>query len=256
MSEVIKQHYDSLFYTDIVEEYFDHSLFGNFGYWEKGTENARQASENLMAKLLKLFPDNAGDILDVACGRGGTTNYLLKYYQPENVTAINVSQKQIDTAKLNAPGCNFITMDAANLEFAEASFDKIICVESAFHFHTREEFLRHAFRVLKPGGELVLSDVLIKDGGEKAMRTFHEANYIADQEAYSALCKKVNFNDVKIVDVTNETWIGHYWNIIKFTHSKFLSGHIDRGILEQFLENTYRFSPWMNKYLLIRLTKT
>ena len=40
-------------------------------------------------------------------------------------------------------------MDATELDFRDNSFDSIICVEAAFHFDTREKFVREAYRVLK-----------------------------------------------------------------------------------------------------------
>jgi len=255
MTEHIKAHYDAHFYTDILEEYYGHSLFGNFGYWDASTANAREASENLMGHLMQLIPDKTGTILDVACGRGGTTQYLLKHYDAGSITAVNFSQKQLDTARQHLPDCNFACMDAANLKFADSSFDNILCVEAAFHFHTRKDFLEHAHRILRTGGRVVLSDVIIKPGGEKAMKTFHEENYVPDVEAYFSMCKDIGFARVEIKDVTETVWYGHYRNIIRFAHDKFLKGEIDHEFLQQSLDKTYRLTSWMNKYLLVCLEK-
>lgn len=59
--------------------------------------SVREACEELMEQLLGRIEDKSGNILDVACGKGGTTRHLLKYYTPENVTAINISNEHINT---------------------------------------------------------------------------------------------------------------------------------------------------------------
>src|SRR5690242_10693080 len=68
---------------------YDNSDFCNYGYWDGTTTSARQASENLVEKLLAFIPYRSGTILDVACGLGATTREVLKHYAPENVTGIN-----------------------------------------------------------------------------------------------------------------------------------------------------------------------
>jgi ubiquinone/menaquinone biosynthesis C-methylase UbiE len=53
-------------------------------------------------------------------------------------------------------------MDATHLAFADRVFEQILCVESAFHFQTRAQFFAEAYRVLKPGGAVVLWDMLFR----------------------------------------------------------------------------------------------
>jgi cyclopropane fatty-acyl-phospholipid synthase-like methyltransferase len=178
--------------------YFGYSDYCNYGYATNDAITQLEACESLVEKLLAAIPEKKGTVLDVACGQGATTRHLLNYYDPADVTGINISDWQLDRARQNAPGCLFLNMNATQLEFPDESFNNIICVEAAFHFNTREQFFREALRVLKPGGRLVLSDIL--GWQSKANR----ANRIKGPAAYRALLSKVGFQDPQVTDATEE----------------------------------------------------
>jgi MPBQ/MSBQ methyltransferase len=202
--------YDKLMFNPTAAEYYGGTDYHNFGYWDLDTENQGQASENLVRKLLEPISKKQGRILDVACGLGASTRYLQGLYGPENIIAINISHSQLNHAKEHVPDVQFIEMDAAHLAFEDSSFDAVLCVEAAFHFDSRDLFLHEAFRILRPGGWLVFSDILgpmpMKGHAERAHTP--RTNYLADGDALQKRIQRGGFQSVRVTDTTAQCWQG------------------------------------------------
>src|ERR1700693_569255 len=159
--------YDRLMVGNFARRYYDNSGFFNFGYWTAQTKSQRAACDALVDQLVVRVPNTTGPILDVACGLGASSERLARTFAAHMITGVNISEAQIARARERCPGSSFAVMDATKLRFPDASFDTVICVEAAFHFDTRDNFLREAFRVLRPGGSLVMSDMLFKHFWDK-----------------------------------------------------------------------------------------
>ncbi|RPJ44976.1 MAG: methyltransferase domain-containing protein [Betaproteobacteria bacterium] len=133
------------------------------GYFEHHRETPVEAQEKLIEKLLALLAISPqATILDVGCGMGGSSLYLAKNYHA-TVTGITLSQKQVDMAtRLAGQGhienVTFKVEDALSMaSFADNSFDVVWSLESCEQFYDKPMFIRQAFRVLKPGGRLMLA---------------------------------------------------------------------------------------------------
>jgi ubiquinone/menaquinone biosynthesis C-methylase UbiE len=167
--------------------------FWNYGYWTPGTENVEQASAQLLEHLVAKLPRTATKVLDVAFGKGTSTLRLCDMYGKDAVTGVNIAQPQIDLARKRGVACELKVMDAARLEFEPDTFDAILCIEAAFHFPTRLDFLKGAHRVLKPGGKLVLSDLFLRSDYGLRPQIFPLENQIKSFSQYTDLYAEAGF---------------------------------------------------------------
>lgn len=223
--------YDRALVSANYRRYFEDSGFYNFGYWNGGARSQREASEALVDELVGRIPGKPGRILDVACGPGASTRRLLRFYAPENVIAINISEVQLAAAREWAPGCAFLLMDAAQLGFAGEQFDAVICVEAAFHFNTRDRFLREALRVLKPGGTLVLTDMLFRSF-LKPVGDFGQvppANFVENIAEYKARLEAAGFESAEVEDATGSCLAGFRRHLARWPASERRRGRMAYG---------------------------
>ncbi len=75
----------------------------------------------------KLIPVKNSRILEIACGPGNITRYLLSKNSNYRIKGIDISPNMIDLAKLNSPTASFEVMDIRELGKLDSTFDAIIC---------------------------------------------------------------------------------------------------------------------------------
>jgi ubiquinone/menaquinone biosynthesis C-methylase UbiE len=257
MAARITRYYDETMYQEKLYEYFGCSDFFNYGYWDENTLDQKTACENLVEKLLSFIPAKSGNILDVACGKGETALFLSKYFEPQNIMGINLSEKQLETCRRKVPGANFAQMDAAALQFADNSYDTIMCLEAVFHFHTREKFLKEAYRVLKPQGYLVLTDVLLTEWGKKHKLWWIDAANagVSDLQEYTELYQRLGFLGIQVIDATKECWQGYYTNLARYCCGKLDEREFEVTVFNKIAVNIFRKIPATRYYLLVAARK-
>ncbi|HEY8360396.1 MAG TPA: methyltransferase domain-containing protein [Ramlibacter sp.] len=259
LAQYVNHFYDEAFYnrSGTMGLLLGDSEFRNIGYWEPGTTSQHAASERLQDVLLEFIPRKAGSILDVACGMGASTRRLLEHYPADQVWAINISEKQIESTRRNAPGVNAQVMNAVQLQFPDGSFDAIECIEAAFHFETRRRFLEEALRVLRPGGQLVMSDMLFTSAERLAQYPVFpsKANHLGSVEEYRALLEEVGFRDCVVRDASDRIWRPHFLYVVNRIHEDFADGKLGLVQMTEILWSYYQLHAITGPSLLVSARK-
>jgi len=173
----------------------DDSGWLNIGLWEAPDTSYAGAAEALAKRVSRGLPFAPGDlVLDVGCGEGDAT--LLWAQEARSIAAaqgsaeaatfvgINVANPQLKVASARAVSTGamnvrFIRANALELPHESGSVDAIIALESAFHFHpSRKDFFTEAARVLRPGGQLRLSDIICSSSA-RALRGLWAADWLS-----------------------------------------------------------------------------
>jgi len=92
-------------------------------------------------------------ILDVGCGAGiPVDDYLV--LKGHHLTGVDISEKQIELAKINVPEATYLVGDMSEMDFQQNSFDAIVSFYAIFHIPKEDhlELFKRIFNLLKDGG--------------------------------------------------------------------------------------------------------
>lgn len=144
-------------------------LWLNLGFW-CSENNYFSACENLTNWIIEESEFKKHDnVLDVGSGFCQPAIHIAQKNPDIKISSININDGQIEIAKkrieylkLDA-NINVSNCSATQLRFPDESFDIVFALESAFHFNTRNKFLKEAFRVLKKKGRLIIADMISEE---------------------------------------------------------------------------------------------
>lgn len=107
----------------------------------------------------------SGHLLEIGVGNGALLPYLLKH----KITGIDVSSRMLDSARKKIKNTTTVVelMDGEQLTFADATFDYIVINHVLSVTHDPEKMINESFRVLKPGGMLIIHNHITPTNGWK-----------------------------------------------------------------------------------------
>jgi len=191
----------------------------NMGYWKDIHPITKDKYHDSNEALFKLVFDGASFsskdeiVLDVGCGFGTNMKYCLENSDIRKMIGLNISPNQIEWGRVHlakhglSSRAEIITDSATNMQFDDESVDKIVSIEAAFHFETREEFFKEAYRVLKPNGILSLADMIICKPTSLLQRLFvkigKKSMAIPTQNIYNfeEYTKKIKESGLQIIEI-------------------------------------------------------
>lgn len=174
----------------------------------------RYANLNLYNDTYDLFcsllPKRHSTILDVGCGPGNITDYLLRKRPDFQITGIDLAPKMLEIALEKNPSAKFEMMDCRELDKLKTKFDAIICGFAIPYLSVDEtsKLIADCANLLEPGGIFYFSLI---EGKYEESDYQYASNQVDKSFVYYyspvKIMSMLSKHELKIVQVEDIPWI-------------------------------------------------
>lgn len=146
------------------------------------------------------------EVLDVGCGSGATVERLVSLYQLQAI-GLDTSKGLLERGRTKNPGLNLIQGQGEDLPFPDHQMDGVFAECTLSVMEDLDQVIKEIFRVLKPGGCLVINDVYARNpDGLKGLQALNLDSCIRRALPKALFMDKLvghGFNIVNWADHTN-----------------------------------------------------
>ena len=195
-------------------------------YWEKEptskgkgvAELPPEWDEESLERILKFCSDKIqGRVLDVGCGDGFFTAQILQRFNLKNVYGLDISSNALDLARLKHPEINFQQGALNHISHESNSIDSITMIEVIEHLVDIEGTLKELFRVMKPGGILLIATTDFNWLKQVIIAIFFFEKYFYPTNPHIRFFKKSTLADILSKNgfsIIKYAWNGDYLKIM------------------------------------------
>ncbi len=222
--------------------------------------------ENIVYRSFDLTPYQ--HIAELGCGNGGNTALLLEKSPSAKITAIDIDPSQIEDARkqITDDRVQFKIDDICQLSEADNQFDCAFICWVLEHLHDPQKAVAETHRILKPGGQLLITEVfndsfyLYPEKSPGIMAYYAHLNNV--QRSFNGfpnvgarlgnLLNNVGFKSIELIakpvifdnrtiELRNDM-IDYYIELILSAKEELMSRNlVDKSLLDQMQEETNRF---------------
>jgi ubiquinone/menaquinone biosynthesis C-methylase UbiE len=209
------------YYKDTENAYKDswdlnNSLAIHYGYWDDGIKSFPQSLLRMNEVMMEAAGIKSTDkVLDAGCGVGGSSIFMATTLGCQ-VTGITLSERQVLKANGNAKQkdvgnlVDFKVMNFCATDFPDASFDIVWGCESICYADSKEQFIKEAYRLLRPGGRLIVADGFVsafENNENPIIRQWlngWQVNYLETPGRFEFFMQQTGFDNISYRNISKE----------------------------------------------------
>ena len=162
-------------------------------------------------------------VLDLGAGYGGSARHIAGEYD-SHVTCLNISETQnsrnVEKNRKQQMD-HLVDVVAGSFESIPSpdnTYDVVWSQDAFLHSGNRKKVLEEAYRVLKPGGELIFTDPMQSDDADPAsLRPVLERIHLDSMGSfgwYTKVAEGIGFKTLDLVDLSGEL-VNHYSRVLE-----------------------------------------